>query len=445
MHWPNSSRHRLIARNIAVTLLAGAWTERAMADRLETLLGSTTRSTQRGLIGAIFDKSGGPYPPSLAELTASILEAPQFPAAARLALEYTTRLDIATRQPRFAPIARFADLEIPRLTTPGDVAAWAGLSIPELEWFADERRQHGRTAIPIFQHYTYAFRKKSSGPPRLIEAPKPRLKTIQRKILRDILDHIPVHPAAHGFVEGRSPRTGAAQHVGAPVVIAVDLENFFLSVPVGRIHALFRSVGYPDEAARALTRLCTTMTPRSVIDRVPNPARHTRAALAPYLDPHLPQGAPTSPALANLVAWRLDVRLAGLANSFGAKLTRYADDIVFSGDLTAPGKTQSLIAAIAEIVEDEGFGLNDKKTRIMTASQRQSVTGIVVNSRLNARRDSYDSLKAILHNCRLNGFEAENREGHADFRAHLEGRIGWIESLNPTRGRRLRDIFSRIP
>ena len=154
---------------------------------------------------------------------------------------------------------------------------------------------------------------------------------------------------------------------------------------------------------------------------------------------------PPSPALANLVAWRLDVRLAGLARSFGAVYTRYADDMTFSGDAEFASKSASLVDAVATIVGDEGYRLNQRKTRVMTQASRQQVTGIVVNEHLNVPRASYDALKAILTNCRRNGLDAENRDGHADFRAHLAGRVGWVESLNPARGRRLRAILDTLP
>ncbi len=352
---------------------------------------------------------------------------------------------MALRPPKFAPSPPFLDLELPALPTPGDIAAWLGLPINQLDWFTDERRQHRRTAIPDLQHYGYAFRAKRRGPPRLIEAPKPRLKTMQRRILHCILDRLPAHDAAHGFVKERSCRTGAELHTGQAVIVCFDIADFFLTTSLGRVHALFRSLGYPDAAARVLTRLCSTSTPESVFDRIPSPHKHTRAALRAYCEPHLPQGAPTSPALANLVARRLDIRLTGLAASLGGRYTRYADDLTFSGDPDFASRTGSLMEAVATIVQDEGYALNERKTHVMRSSRRQQVTGIVVNAHPNVSRDSFDQLKAILHNCLINGLATENRHDHPDFRAHLEGRIGWVYSLNPTRGEKLRAMLAAIP
>ncbi len=232
--------------------------------------------------------------------------------------------------------------------------------------------------------------------------------------------------------------------MGAAAIVCFDIADFFLTTPLGRVHALFRSLGYPHAAARMLTRLCSTMTPEAILDRAPGPHRHARDELRDFREPHLPQGAPSSPALANLVARRLDIRLTGLAASFGGIYTRYADDLTLSGNAEFARKTSSLIEAVAHVVEDEGYRLNDRKTRVMTPSRRQQITGIVVNVHPNVARVDYDRLKAILHNCRRNGLDAENRDGHPDFRAHLEGRVGWVESLNPARGRKLRAMLDGI-
>ncbi|MGE0697873.1 MAG: reverse transcriptase family protein [Hyphomicrobiaceae bacterium] len=440
-----SVRHDNIASDIAATLLAGAWNERAMLRRLGTLLGPATRRPQRQMLAEVLGKAASGYPPSHDSLAALIATASAFEGAVRPLLRSNTPIHRVLRPPRFAPIDKLRDLDVPRLATVGDVADWLGVSIGHLDWLADVRRQHGRTAIPILQHYTYAFRKKTLGPPRLIEAPKPRLRTIQRRILSGILDRVPSHDDAYGFVPGRSCRMGAERHVGAAVVVCLDVREFFLTTPLGRVHALFRSLGYPHEAARVLTGLCSTRTPSAVLDRVPSPARHTRAAMRAYEDLHLPQGAPTSPALANLGAWRLDVRLSGLARAFGARYSRYADDMTFSGGAELASRTDSLVEAVDDIVGDEGYALNSRKTRVMTASVRQQVTGIVVNAHTNVGRDEFDRLKAILHNCRRHGLEAENRQGHTDFRAHLDGRVGWVESLNPIRGAKLRRLLDAIP
>jgi retron-type reverse transcriptase len=166
--------------------------------------------------------------------------------------------------------------------------------------------------------------------------------------------------------------------------------------------------------------------------------------LAALALPHLPQGSPTSPALANLAAFGVDRRLAGLAARFGATYTRYADDLTLSGDRTLIRKAGGIVAVVEAIAADEGFRVNDAKTRVRSRAQRQLVTGLVVNERPNVKRVDYDRLRAVLHDAATNGPGAANRHDHPDFRAHLLGRIAWAAAANPTRAERLRTAFAAI-
>jgi len=123
----------------------------------------------------------------------------------------------------------------------------------------------------------------------------------------------------------------------------------------------------------------------------------------------------------------------------GATYSRYADDLTFSGDASVP-RVLDLVAAIAR---DEGFVVNPKKTRVMRARIRQTVTGIVVNQRPNLPRPVYDALKATLTNCLRHGPSTQER-GAPRFREHLRGRIAWVAQLHPERGRRLLAIYEDI-
>ncbi|HEY1711247.1 MAG TPA: reverse transcriptase family protein [Rhizomicrobium sp.] len=333
---------------------------------------------------------------------------------------------------------------MPPIATAGDLAEWLGLSIAQLDWFADTKRQHASAQDSALRHYRYTFVFKRSGLPRLLEAPKPRLKDIQRRILHEILDHAPIHACAHGFAKGRSCLSSASVHASEAIVLSLDLCDFFSTVPSDRIHGLFRSIGYPWSVAHLLTGLCTTVTPRHVLAESDEGRAfdwHARNLLS---GPHLPQGAPTSPALANLCAWKLDQRLNGLANRFDAHYTRYADDLTFSGDDRLARAAKAVLAAIEAIVRDEGFALNRGKTRIMPSQTRQKVTGIVVNTHTNIARPDYDRLKAVLYNCKRNGPVAENRSAYSDFRSHLNGKVTWVENVNPARGAKLRTLFDSI-
>jgi hypothetical protein len=232
-------------------------------------------------------------------------------------------------------------------------------------------------------------------------------------------------------------------------VVRFDLEDFFVSVAAGRVYGIFRAAGYPELVAHHLTGLVTNAVPHDEWAAAPRPAdpaalpAHARMGRL-LAGPHLPQGAPTSPALANLCAYRLDCRLAGLGDAFGAVYSRYADDLAFSGGAPVLSRARALRRAVAAIVADEGFRLNERKSALTTRAGRQRVCGVVVNTRTNAPRDGYDRLRAALHEAATRGPAAANRDRVPDLRAHLLGRIGWVDALNPARGARLWRAFAAI-
>ncbi len=327
-----------------------------------------------------------------------------------------------------------------------DLPALAGLvGVPDdlLVWLADPRGMQ-RRAQPGWLHvYAYRWLARPPAVPRLLESPTPLLRAVLRRVLGTILRWVPVHPAAHGFVPGRSALTNAASHVGFDTVVSLDLRTFFASIAAARVNGLFRAMGYSEAVSQMLTSLCTHRTAIGVLSRMPaggdSSARHRlRAALR---GAHLPQGAPTSPALANLACYTLDARLAGYASASNLHYSRYADDLAFSGSAVGAAR---LVRAVTRIVAEEGFAINESKTRVQAKGERRQVTGLVVNQRLGVPRDYDDRLRAVLHDAGRNGVDAANRSGHPNFRAHLEGRVGWVESVNPVRGRRLREQFDAI-
>ena len=338
---------------------------------------------------------------------------------------------------------------VPEFTSQAALARFLDLDHGRLDWLADARGLERTAADERLRNYRYTWRSRTTGPPRVIERPKARLKAVQRRLLHDVLDWIPAHGAAHGFTRGRSARSAAAAHTGRGVVLRLDLEDFFASVSAARVFGIFRTAGYPEPVAHALTALTTNAVPVDAWAAVPRPSdadsigAHYRLGRR-LATPHLPQGAPTSPALANLAAFRLDRRLAGLAEALDGTYTRYADDLAFSGSRVLLSQTDRLRSSVAAIAREEGFLVNHRKSTVSTRAASQRVCGIVVNERLNAPRDEYDRLRAILHNAARRGPAAENRAGARDFRAHLLGRIAWIESLSPARGGKLRAQFTQI-
>ena len=326
---------------------------------------------------------------------------------------------------------------LPDLPTMPDLAQWLGLPLDRLLWLSPE--------TPLgSEHYRYKLQPKRTGGLRLLEIPKVDLKRVQRTIHAGLLQHVPVHEAAHGFVAERSVATHAAAHAGQAVVIKFDVKDFFGSIRATQVAAVWRTLGYPLGVARALATLCTHRTAQMVVERMRDDggldwlgAKRLRAA-------HLPQGAPTSPALANLCAFGLDLRLDGLAWVFGATYTRYADDLVFSGSAALRPQFRALQAWVAAIAQDEGFALHPDKTRCLPQHLQQRITGVVVNAHPNTPREDYDRLRACLHQCVHQGPASQNHAQLADFRAHVLGRITWVKQFNARRGQKLMALFAQI-
>ncbi len=347
---------------------------------------------------------------------------------------------------RMQPAPAASGWDIPDIETVGALAEWLHVTPDELLWLADLKGLAYKTKRARLGHYHYRVLTKKSGAIRLIEAPKSRTKSLQRRILSEILDKIPPHPAAHGFVPGRSVHTFIAPHLAKPVVLKMDLSDFFPSIAGARVQTIFRMLGYPESVADLLGGICTNAVPRPIWDEAAgksDPQRLFEARML-YSRPHLPQGAPTSPALANICAYRADCRLTGLAHAAGAEYSRYADDLAFSGGEDFERAVERFSTHAAAILLEEGFAVNHRKTRIMRQGVRQRLVGLVANQRTNVPRADFDRLKATLHNCVRLGPDTQNRTAHPRFRAHLDGRIGWLESVNPAKGRRLRAIFERI-
>ncbi|MBL8608357.1 MAG: hypothetical protein JNL38_13620 [Myxococcales bacterium] len=261
---------------------------------------------------------------------------------------------------------------------------------------------------------------KATGGARRIAAPRAPLRRAQRVILDQILAKVPAHDAAHGFVRGRSTVTNAEPHVGRAIVMKLDLVDFFPSVHYRRVVGLFEQLGYPTEAASALAGLCTW-----------RPKLGDGAVAWPGV---LPQGAPTSPAITNLVCRRLDARLSALAKKMGGVYTRYADDLTFSFP-AEPERIGRFLWWVDQIALQEGFVENTKKRRVLRRSAQQRVTGVVVNEHPAIPRKDRRRIKAVLANVKKNGLAAEAR-GNPDFEAWLHGWVAYATMVQPALGAR---------
>lgn len=359
--------------------------------------------------------------------------------------------DVPLVSPRMAPAPPFLEACLPALPTQADLAHWLGTDGATLAGVIESLQYRDGGVVPRLRHYRYRWLDKRSGGSRLLETPKPRLREWQRRILSGLLEYLPPHRAAHGFRRGHSCLTHAALHVNQAVVVRLDLEDFFLSIGAGRVEALFRSLGYPNGVAAWLTTLCTHRVPPQIAATPSLAGHHPELATWQWQaarrlrSPHLPQGAPSSPALANLCAVNLDLRLQAAAEECGAVYSRYADDLTFSGGEEFRRGARRFLPLVGVIVQEEGFAINFRKTRIMGHATRQRVTGVVVNDKLNVDRRYYDRIKAILHNCLQNGPATQSDLPPGRFRRQLAGHVAHIAALNPRRGRRLKSMLDAIP
>jgi RNA-directed DNA polymerase len=263
---------------------------------------------------------------------------------------------------------------------------------------------------------------KATGGVRTLHAPRQPLKKIQRALLEKLLDPIAAHPAAHGFVRGRSIVTNAKPHVGAAVVVKMDLADFFPTIHFGRLVGLFEHYGAGRAAARALSAI-VSFRPKLPDGRVAWPSV-------------LPQGAPTSPAISNLVCRRMDARLTALATKVGAKYTRYADDLTFSF-VEEPGSLGRFFWWVDQIVGQEGFIENRRKRRVLRPGGGARITGLVTAPGLAVPREARRRFRAVLDHCRKLGVTKEATR-HEEPRAYLLGFVSYVAMVQPELGAALR-------
>ena len=269
-----------------------------------------------------------------------------------------------------------------------------------------------RLAFNQRQFYNFFEIPKSNGQPRQIAAPQGKLLSIQNWILGHILKRGKPHRCAKAFIKGLSITDNAKPHKNRKVVTRLDLKDFFPSITHRQVRKEFERLGYPYHVALVLANLCTL---RGV----------------------LPQGAPTSPALSNLTCMRLDKRLAGLGKKMHFRYTRYADDMVFSSNNRNFPK---LIPFLKEIVQQEGFAVNEGKLAVMRSGSRQQVTGLVINKKVGIPRERRRWLRAVAHRLRTRGPEAmevqSQNNSQADPMRIFLGHVAYANMVNAVCGKK---------
>ncbi|WP_345264428.1 reverse transcriptase domain-containing protein [Nibrella viscosa] len=263
------------------------------------------------------------------------------------------------------------------------------IKLKSLTWYAN-------TSLKATRYQSFNIPKKRGGE-RMIYAPVGPLKTIQRCLNLVFQCVFAPHPAANGFAVGRSIAGNALPHVGRPYVYNLDLKDFFPAIDFQRVKAClklppFLLDGEREPLAFLIANLCC----------VRNPEEPARA--------FLPQGAPTSPILTNVICQKLDRRLTGLAKRFGATYSRYADDITFSSYTNIYQADGEFCRELERIITDQRFAVHPAKTRLQRRGYRQEVTGLVVNEKVNVSRRYLRTVRAMLNNWEALGYdEAEKR------------------------------------
>ena len=332
---------------------------------------------------------------------------------------------------RRSNLDRLAASGLPLLSTPAELALALGLSIPRLRWLAFH------TEAATVSHYIRFTIPKRSGGSRTLAAPHRTLAQAQRWILAQIVSKLPVESPAHGFIARRSILTNAREHASRAIVVNLDLEEFFPSIGFPRVRSVFQRAGYSGAVATILALLCTEC-PRRLME-------YDGVKYFVATGPRgLPQRRCTSPGLSNQVARRLDRRLGGLAGKLGLIYTRYADDLTFSGDGELEGRVGYLMARVRHIAGDEGFAVNEAKSRVLRPNSAQVVTGLVVNARPGVAHEEVRRLRAILHRARNEGLDRQNREGRPDYVGWLRGKIAFVGMARPEVGAALRGELEAV-
>ncbi|MCB1342181.1 MAG: retron St85 family RNA-directed DNA polymerase [Pseudooceanicola sp.] len=275
---------------------------------------------------------------------------------------------------------RFRDLGLPPIPTMGALPLFLGISPKTIFSIRHLPKKHYRSFLL----------KKKDGSKREIDTPRTYLKVIQWWILDNILSHAEIAANVFGFVAGRSAVQNAEYHLGAKHVLNVDIRQFFPSIKLDQVRTIFRSLGYQDDVANMLSELCC-------------------------LDGHVPQGAPTSPAIANLVLRELDIELSNLADAAGHRYSRYADDLTFSSQSRIESEFLNLVESAVQVA---GFELKPEKTRFSGFEGRMEVTGVVINEKPQPTRVWRKRARATLHRLSLSS-RMTRRE-----LSYLQGLIG---------------------
>lgn len=320
--------------------------------------------------------------------------------------------------------AKLQKFGLPDFENEEALAKAMGIQVKHLRFLAYNRK------VSKVSHYRRFYMQKKSGGKRLISAPMPLLKKIQYWVMDNILDPIPTHESAHGFKKEHSIVSNARPHVKQDVVINHDFKDFFPTINFRRVKGVFQNLGYSEKIATIFSAICTEPDVEMVkMDGIKYfVAKGARV---------LPQGAPTSPVLTNILCYKMDKRLAGVAKSLNFNYSRYADDLTFSASGEAVKDLYKLLWRVKSIATDEGFNLHPNKLRIMKKGSRQEVTGVVVNDELGVCRNTLRKFRALLHQIEKTGWEGKKWGTSPNLPASVWGYANFVFMVKPKKGEAL--------
>jgi len=275
---------------------------------------------------------------------------------------------------------------------------------------------------------------KKSGGRRMIHAPERQLKFVQGRLLSRYFSELeyPEHIAA--YVPGRTTRDSAEKHAGKPLLIVMDLKDFFPSTRRSWVRRAIQDLfGYPHQVAALMSDIMT----------VPMDFPYGRRYV-------VPQGAPTSGAICNWVAHhRIDKPILELCERWGMTYTRYADDLAFSSSKRLPRKdTNKFIKAVRAIIKESGYSVNNKKLRVARSGRQQRLLGMTINEKPNIMRTHYRKMRARLHHCKLKGFDVVAGEmgvvSGAKLKSEIEGKIAYYHMINPDKAAKLKGQLNEV-
>ncbi|MDQ8011388.1 MAG: reverse transcriptase domain-containing protein [Flavobacterium nitrogenifigens] len=297
---------------------------------------------------------------------------------------------------------------------------------------------------PHFFYKYYQIKKRNGKGFRQIVSPFNTLRIIQQYINQEILSKIPVSEKANGFVKGKSILDNALPHKNKKAILNIDLLKFFDSISEHRVYGVFESLGYAKNLSVDLAKLVTVGLPQEYLETFTQKELKAYREIVPTYSRVLPQGAPTSPTISNLILRRLDKRLSKLSETLKVDYSRYADDITFSGELDNLPK----IRLLRHIIREEGFNINWKKVGIYRKGRKQVVTGLTVSNDVHIHRNFKKDVKKHIYGCINFGVENHLKfmqiEDKHLYKEWLLGKIYFINSIEPETAKKIMIEFNKI-